>query len=315
MSTPYPAPPPPPPPSGPAAAAPWYKKPGPLFLLGLVIAAAIAIPVVLLMLGGDDEESAVSTSTTAAVTTTAGVTTTAAVTTTAGVTTTTAGVTTTAATTTTSGDSPCGDPELDALYQDCADGDMQACDDLYMESPAGSECEAFGDTCGGTTSGGTWCTGSPPTTTSGAGDVLDYTLTALFADNVDLPGGFTPDPATWWVEAGGPVDVDELGEPTCSGWATQAPSVEVIYSGGGGPLLRFYFEADNPDDDTVLIVSDASGNWVCDDDYDYGAGILDPSVDITDPGDGTYDVWVASYHEGETVSGTLYITELDGNHP
>ncbi|WP_149202804.1 hypothetical protein [Actinotalea subterranea] len=41
------------------------------------------------------------------------------------------------------------DPELDALYDACADGDNQACDDLYMESGFGTEYEEFGDTCGG----------------------------------------------------------------------------------------------------------------------------------------------------------------------
>ena len=41
------------------------------------------------------------------------------------------------------------DPELDALAQDCYDGDMQSCDDLYEEAPAGSEYRTFGDTCAG----------------------------------------------------------------------------------------------------------------------------------------------------------------------
>jgi hypothetical protein len=40
------------------------------------------------------------------------------------------------------------DPELDALYDDCKDGDYQACDDLYNQSPSGSEYEDFADTCG-----------------------------------------------------------------------------------------------------------------------------------------------------------------------
>jgi len=183
-----------------------------------------------------------------------------------------------------------------------------------MQSPVDSACEAFGDTCGGTTEGGTWCAGGT-STTAGTEDVLDYMLPAIFADNVELTGGFSPDPRGWAVDAGGPVDVDELGDPWCSGWATQAPSVEVIYSGGGGPLLRFYFVADNPGDDALLIVSDVSGDWVCNDDYDYGAGIVDPSVDIAGADDGTYDVWVAAYHEGESISGTLYITESNANHP
>ncbi|WP_163541077.1 hypothetical protein [Occultella kanbiaonis] len=49
------------------------------------------------------------------------------------------------------------DPELDRLYDQCAAGDNQACDDLYNEAPADSEYEEFGDTCGGRTVGGTWC--------------------------------------------------------------------------------------------------------------------------------------------------------------
>lgn len=40
------------------------------------------------------------------------------------------------------------DPALDSLYDGCEAGDMQACDDLYLESPFGSEYEAFGDSCG-----------------------------------------------------------------------------------------------------------------------------------------------------------------------
>ena len=41
------------------------------------------------------------------------------------------------------------DPELDALYDACAAGDGDACDDLYYQSPFGSEYEEFGNTCGG----------------------------------------------------------------------------------------------------------------------------------------------------------------------
>ena len=57
-------------------------------------------------------------------------------------------------TTTTAGSSDGGDgtygsdPTLDALWDDCDAGDYQACDDLYNESPSGSEYEDFGDTCG-----------------------------------------------------------------------------------------------------------------------------------------------------------------------
>ena len=41
------------------------------------------------------------------------------------------------------------DPELDALAQDCFDGDFSACDQLFFESPVDSDYEAYGDSCGG----------------------------------------------------------------------------------------------------------------------------------------------------------------------
>jgi hypothetical protein len=41
------------------------------------------------------------------------------------------------------------DPALDALWDACEAGDAQACDDLYMDSPLGSEYEEFGGSCGG----------------------------------------------------------------------------------------------------------------------------------------------------------------------
>ncbi|TFV83294.1 hypothetical protein [Blastococcus sp. CT_GayMR16] len=41
------------------------------------------------------------------------------------------------------------DPVLDAYAQGCFDGDMQACDDLYYESPPMSAYEEYAGTCGG----------------------------------------------------------------------------------------------------------------------------------------------------------------------
>ena len=61
------------------------------------------------------------------------------------------------ATTATPGDvpeptSPVGlgdDPHLEALAQDCFDGDFASCDQLFFESPVDSDYEAYGDSCGG----------------------------------------------------------------------------------------------------------------------------------------------------------------------
>ncbi|WP_336032792.1 hypothetical protein [Geodermatophilus sp. FMUSA9-8] len=41
------------------------------------------------------------------------------------------------------------DPVLDAYAQECFDGDLQSCDDLYMESAPLSDYEEYGSTCGG----------------------------------------------------------------------------------------------------------------------------------------------------------------------
>ncbi len=40
------------------------------------------------------------------------------------------------------------DPEMDALWTSCEEGDMEACDDLYYSTSLGSEYEEFGGTCG-----------------------------------------------------------------------------------------------------------------------------------------------------------------------
>lgn len=41
------------------------------------------------------------------------------------------------------------DDELDALAEDCFDGDFSACDRLFFESDVDSAYEAYGDSCGG----------------------------------------------------------------------------------------------------------------------------------------------------------------------
>ena len=46
---------------------------------------------------------------------------------------------------------------LGILYDGCDAGDMQACDDLYLESPVGSPEEEFGDTCGNRNDPSGWC--------------------------------------------------------------------------------------------------------------------------------------------------------------
>jgi hypothetical protein len=53
------------------------------------------------------------------------------------------------------GDTYGDNPILDRLWDQCEDGDGEACDELYFTSEVGSEYEEFGDTCGGRVPGGT----------------------------------------------------------------------------------------------------------------------------------------------------------------
>jgi len=147
-----------------------------------------------------------------------------------------------------------------------------------------------------------------PTATA-AGDGLDETAEPNFG-TLELTSGFVPDPQTKEIISGGSVDASYLGGQ-CRGYATRAPDYAVEYEVETGfvTLLRFYFEGAG---DTTLIINSPSGAWLCNDDsYD----TVSPTVDVDDPVSGRYDIWIGSYVSGQTVLGTLSITELDSNHP
>lgn len=139
---------------------------------------------------------------------------------------------------------------------------------------------------------------------------LDPTLPANYQEFA-LTSGFLPDPWSAHGTSGGIVEVSYLGGG-CNGWASRAPDFQLDYTAANASL-RFYFIADNAGDDTTLIVNDPLGNWACNDDS-YGG--RNPTVDFTGTApDGIYDIWIGSYAQGTNIQGTLYITELDANHP
>src|SRR5665648_881652 len=81
------------------------------------------------------------------------------------------------------GDNYGDDATLDALWDACAAEDWASCDQLYFDSPLGSEYEAFGDTCGNRTDGNQLCvdelgSGAAPSEPNAFGD--DATLDALY---------------------------------------------------------------------------------------------------------------------------------------
>ncbi|MGP9819020.1 hypothetical protein ACTZWW_03305 [Salinarimonas sp. NSM] len=116
-----------------------------------------------------------------------------------------------------------------------------------------------------------------------------------------LGAGFTPDPYTINVRAGGQRNAGALGSG-CAGSIANSPDVRLHYQSGSFPL-SFRVRSGS---DTTLVINDPSGRWYCDDD---GAGGLDPLVRFDSPQSGQYDVWIGHYEGGSGIRARLEITE------
>lgn len=124
---------------------------------------------------------------------------------------------------------------------------------------------------------------------------------------ISLSAGFTPDPHTVYLTAGGGFDASRLGNG-CVGMVADDPDYVVSYRAGSFPLV-FGVDADR---DTTLIVADENDRYWCDDDG--GDQALNPRIHISNPRSGEYRVWVGTYSSGNSPA-TLYVTELAGNAP
>lgn len=121
---------------------------------------------------------------------------------------------------------------------------------------------------------------------------------------VSLSAGFTPDPYTIDLAAGGRIDAAaELGQE-CPGFIADAPDFDLYYNAGSLPLI-ISIQADA---DTTLVVNAPDGRWFCDDDG--GAGV-NPRLRFATPMSGLYDIWVGTYAPGRTEPARLRISELD----
>jgi len=126
---------------------------------------------------------------------------------------------------------------------------------------------------------------------------------ALF-ETVTLSEGFTPDPWSFDLQAGGQNQATRLGDE-CSGYINNsAPDVTLIYEGGSILELHLYVTSN---EDTTLVVSGPDGRWHCNDD----AMGLNPMIIFEQPDGGQYDIWVGVYGSGDIVPATLHISELN----
>ncbi|MBY0564283.1 MAG: peptidase S1 [Hyphomonadaceae bacterium] len=144
--------------------------------------------------------------------------------------------------------------------------------------------------------------GGPATQVSG--ETPDFSLDPAYG-SADLAAGFQPDPHTREISAGGSIDASVLGG-NCVGWVARAPDYRVNWTAGSGSLpLVFSVQSDS---DTTLVINDAQGNWVCDDD---GGNVgLNPSLSFASPASGQYDVWVGTFTQGQLQPSVLHVSEI-----
>jgi hypothetical protein len=140
------------------------------------------------------------------------------------------------------------------------------------------------------------------TTMSGSASAQNAGLRANFG-SVRLSAGFTPDPYTVSVYAGGSIDAyDDTDLPgACVGNISDAPDFSITYTAGSLPLAIRAVSGS----DTTLIVNGPDGSWSCDDDS-FGDG--DPQVVFRRPRSGKYDIWIGVLGDSGAQA-TLGITE------
>jgi hypothetical protein len=194
-----------------------------------------------------------------------------------------------------------GDAALDALLDRCLGGDLDACVELYLTSPSGSDYEQraldaipdeeFLDALGSYFSEGGG--GATDASTSGGLDPGGAPYSGTFA--LDGPDGRIDVD----LFAGGSVTD---GLPTgCSGSVGTRPDV-VIEAGTDLPQVEITATPDVAGDLTLMVLT-PDGRYLCDDD----TRDLDPVVTIAPFVAGEYRLWVGTY-DGEFTDASLRVT-------
>jgi hypothetical protein len=120
--------------------------------------------------------------------------------------------------------------------------------------------------------------------------------------STSLTAGFTPDPFTTVLAAGGPIDAGTV-DGVCNGFIASEPDFELNYTSGDWPL-RIYVTSDA---DTTLLMRTPSGEIMCNDDFDG----LNPSLSLSAPSSGIYEVYIGTYSPTDgNPHATLAVTEL-----
>lgn len=164
---------------------------------------------------------------------------------------------------------------------------LSACSGLMNRAPVGS----------GSTSGGS---------SSSSNGMPNWRATPVFG-TVNLRTGFSPDPDTRTVAAGGSSRNPISGEG-CEGYLNLgAPDLDLNFNAGSLPLT--ISAASNSD--ISMLVYTPDGRWICDDD---SGGDLNPSITFDNPKSGNYNIWIATYNATDSrPSSTVGFSELRRN--
>lgn len=133
----------------------------------------------------------------------------------------------------------------------------------------------------------------------------NWQATPLYG-TVNLSAGFTPDPYTVNLHAGGGTNVNDLNLGwDCRGYiAASQPDFRVHYTTHSSYPLSFMVDSAA---DTTLVINGPDGLWYCNDDFDGH----NPMVMFDPPSSGQYDIWVGRYGSSSTHSAQLHVTEFD----
>ncbi len=134
------------------------------------------------------------------------------------------------------------------------------------------------------------------TETLNPADDPNYAIIGLDPNFFDLMDGR---PAVVAIVSGGSVDASRT-DSACSGFATSQPDL-IVYWSGQVNTLRFFFSSLG---DTTLIINMPNGRYACNDDADG----LNPVVDIVNPAEGEYAIWIGSFSSTALNAGYLFIT-------
>ena len=162
---------------------------------------------------------------------------------------------------------PPGDSvELDSLWLGCQDGDFVACDDLYLESPAGSSYESFGDTCGNRNEPSGYCEDlyGGASETAGYGEFGSDSYLDQLWDECALGDFVSCDDL--YLESPAESEYEQFGD-TCGGRNDPSGYCEDLYGGSSSSAVYGEYGSDSYLD--RLWDECSAGDFIsCDDLYD-----------------------------------------------